>query len=139
MMARAGAALPRIPVATGQWRAYRAGVSFRRIFSLLVLFALVLAPAAMLGGAPAMAMDHHQATATSDDGSSTSSHPCSDQQAPSKKASHNCCVMGCVAIPAVGGELAVLTLPTSLRLALPKFWDPHGLAPEADPPPPRFS
>jgi hypothetical protein len=114
-------------------------VSFRRILSLLVLLALVLSPAPMLAGSPAKAMDQHEAMVMSDDPGTAPAHPCAGEQVPANKAAHDCCVMSCVAIPAVGGELALHLPPTSLRLALPEFWDPHGLAPEAEPPPPRFS
>ena len=145
-MAWTGTALPRVRVATGHGSAYRAPVSFRRILSMLLLVGLVLAPLGMMGGSPAMAMSGHSMGAMSDEQAKIVTPPChdkqskNDEQAPDTgQLSGNCCVMMCVAIQALGGQLAAPALPPQVRQALPLARDPHGVAPEADPPPPRFS
>ena len=144
-MARTLATLPEASVETRKPEAYLALVSFRRILSLLLLVGLVLAPLSMIGGHPAMAMGGkamvgmgHEQTA--------STPPCHGKQpqrgdhAPdTKQLPGNCCVMMCVAIPAVGGQLAAHMVPLEIRQALPPASAPRGLEPEADPPPPRFS
>jgi len=134
-----------VPVADPVGWAYPARVSFRRILSLLLLAALVLAPAGMMGGSAAMAMDGHAGAGMSHD-TATAANPChadqsqpGDQAPDTKQVPGSCCVMMCVAIPAVGGELAVHMLPRKMSQPLPLASDPHGLAPEAEPPPPRFS
>jgi hypothetical protein len=114
-------------------------MSFRPFLSLLVLFALALAPAPMSAGSPALATGHQDEMATSHHSPAASEHPCAGDQAPSNGVAHDCCVMSCGAIPAVGGGLAPVLAPPSLRQPLSLGWDAHGLAPEADPPPPRYS
>ena len=126
--------------------AYVALVS-RVILSFLLFIGLVLAPMALPDKSQAMAMAGADGTAVSHHETGIKAvHPCSDgqvpvdRQAPSKdEAPANCCVMTCVAIPALGASLADQALPAQIRLRLPRQSDPRGLAPEADPPPPRFS
>jgi hypothetical protein len=106
---------------------------------LLVLLGLVLAPTGIPNGAPVMAMTR-SAMAMSHPGAALASvHPCTQKQRPSDKASHDCCVMACVAIPAAGGELIAQMVPTALPPPLLRAGDPHGAGPEAETPPPRFS
>lgn len=143
-MARIVANLPDASVATRPSEAYLAPVSFRRILSLLLLVGLVLAPLSMMGAAPAMAMDGKAMAGMSHEAASTP--PChgkrpqrGDHAPDTKQLPGNCCVMMCVAIPAVGGQLAAHMMPPQIRQALPPARGPHGLEPEADPPPPRFS
>ena len=126
--------------------AYRQRVSIGRLFSLLVLVALVLGPLTMLGGSPAMAMDGHAMAAGGHHEMVKAATPChdagkqADEQKPdSRQMPDSCCVMMCAAIPAVGGELALHLVPQTKRQRLPRALGPHGLEPEADPPPPRFS
>ncbi|HEY5721681.1 MAG TPA: hypothetical protein VIT45_05115 [Allosphingosinicella sp.] len=121
-------------------------MSFRRLFSLVIAAALILAPATMMGGSPAMAMDGQDMAAMGDRHTASPPSPChddksqADDQAPdSKRVPGSCCVMTCVAIPAVGGELAVHLPPQRMNQPVPPASRPHGLEPEADPPPPRFS
>jgi hypothetical protein len=129
----------KLAVAPPARRSYLRAVSFRRILSLFLLIALVIAPASMLGGAPAMAADHHAAMGIAVTGAAPSAHPCADKHAPAKKSFDGCCVMTCVAIPAVGGMLPIHIMAPALIQPSPLAADPHGLNPEADPPPPRFS
>lgn len=113
-------------------------MSFGRILSLLVVLGLVVAPAGMAAGGPAMS-GHGAAMAMSHD-SMLPVHPCTDKQRPAdKKAPDACCVMMCIAIPAAGGALAVQSILPRERQPLPRLNGPPGLHPEADPPPPRFS
>ena len=133
-------------VAPGTTAAYRHRVSLRRLLSLLLFLALVLGPVAMLGGSPAMAMDGHAMAAGGNHEMVKAATPChdagrqGDEQAPdSRQMPNSCCVMMCAAIPAVGGELALHLIPPMVRQRIPRALGPHGLEPEADPPPPRFS
>ena len=134
-------------VASPSARAYLAPVSLRRILSLLLLVGLVLAPLGMFGGSPAMAMSGHAMSAQSHDAQSVGAAPChskkrqqGDGKAPdSKQVPGNCCVMMCSAIPAMSGQLAEHLAPQQILQPLPPASRPHGLKPEADPPPPRFS
>jgi hypothetical protein len=126
--------------------AYRRRVSIRRLVSLLLVLALVLGPAAMLGGSPAMAMGGNAAAAGGHHEMAKAATPCheagsqEDEQGPdSRQVPDSCCVMMCAAIPAVGGELPLQLLPPTARRRLPRALGPHGLEPEADPPPPRSS
>ena len=121
-------------------------MSFRRILSLLLLVGLVLAPLSMMSGAPAMAMDGKAMAGMNHEQLGTATPPChgkqskpGDEAPDGKQAPMNCCVMMCVAIPAVGGQLAAHMVPLEIRQPLPPVSGPHGLEPEADPPPPRFS
>ena len=121
-------------------------MSFRRILSLLLLVGLVLAPLSMIGGSSAMAMGGKAMTGMSHEQIAADTPPCHDKKsqrddnAPdTKQPPGNCCVMMCVAIPSVGGQLAAHLLPPQIRQPLPPASGPHGLEPEADPPPPRFS
>lgn len=119
-------------------------MSLRRIFSLLLLVSLVLAPLSMVGGSSAMAMGGPAMAAMSHADTALATPPChdstGDDEAPdTDQLSGNCCVMMCVAIPPIGGQLAAHVLPAQIRQFLPPARGPHGLEPEADPPPPRFS
>lgn len=145
-MARIVATLPDASVVTRTSGPYLALVSFRRILSLLLLVGLVLAPMSMMSGAPAMAMDGKAIAGMSHERLTTDTPPCHGKQSQSddnspdtKQAPTNCCVMMCAAIPAAGGQPTAHVLPLQVRQALPPARAPHGLEPEADPPPPRFS
>ena len=131
-------------VASLPGRAYLAPVSLGRILSLLLLVGLVLAPLGMIQ-APAMAMAGHAMTAPGHD-SEAAVAPChskrqkgDDQSSDSRQMPGNCCALMCTAIAAVGGQLAEHLPPRQILQPLPPASRPHGLDPEADPPPPRFS
>ena len=119
-------------------------VSLRRIFSLLLLVSFVLAPLSMVGGSSAMAMAGHAMAGMSHPETAQATPPChkskgGDEAPDIDQPTVNCCVMMCVAIPPIGGQLAAHVLPDQIRQSLPLAPGPHGLEPEADPPPPRFS
>ena len=134
-------------VASPPARAYLAPVSLRHILSLLLLVGLVLAPLGMFGGSPAMAMSVAEISAQGHSSHAAAVAPCHSKksvegngQAPdSKQLPGNCCVMMCSAIQAVSGQLAEHLEPQQILQPLPPSSRPHGLKPEADPPPPRFS
>lgn len=145
-VARKAAKPPEASVATRARGAYLAPVSLRRILSLLLLVSLALAPLSMIGGSAAMATGGQAMTGMSHEQDATGTPPCHGNQQQSdddatdtKQLPGNCCVMMCVAIPAVGGQLAEQLLQAQIRQPLPPARGPHGLEPEAEPPPPRLS
>lgn len=126
--------------------AYPRRVIVTRLLSLLALIALVIGPISMLGADPAGAMsDRAGAAATEESAAVETAHPChqdrssDDRQVPSDKAGGNCCVMSCVALPALEDGLAVQPPQVSIPVPMSRMRDPHGLRPEAEPPPPRYS
>lgn len=106
---------------------------FTRLFQILAFFALLLAPAGMLGSHAAMAMPHGPAVGTMDHGA--------DQQAPADK-DHQAmldCAIACTAIPAADPLFPaeqMVTSPALLMRPTPVF---DGSAPELATPPPRLS
>ena len=113
-------------------------MNLRPLLSLLVLVGLVLAPAGL--AAPAAAMARHQAMAMSHhDGAALADHPCADKRKPADQKAHGCCLMTCLGITVLDGELALRTILAGMRQPIPRMRDPHGLTPEAEPPPPRLS
>ncbi|MDP9413154.1 MAG: hypothetical protein M3Q08_03485 [Pseudomonadota bacterium] len=120
-------------VATPPPQSYLPIMRFNRLFSLLMLLALLLAPAAMLGNHAAMA-------APSQAKASTSGH-CSEQQQQegSQKESMIDCGIACTALPAYEPLLA----DKDVALAAAPEASPSllldGSRPEAATPPPRFS
>ena len=120
--------------------AYRAPVTVRDFLSLLVMLGLVLAPAGMAAPASAMAMAGHGTMAMSHDQAvAPADHPCADKQKPAGGEAHDCCVMTCLGISVLEGAFALQPMPAGMRQPIPRMRDPHGLTPEADPPPPRLS
>lgn len=104
-----------------------------RLFHILALFALLLAPAGMLGSHAAMAMPHG-ATAGSMD-------HCADQQAPVEEDRQAMldCAIACTAMPAdepLFGREQMMAPPALIMGSSPVF---DGSAPELATPPPRFS
>ena len=110
---------------------------------LLTLFALLLAPLPMLGGASAM-------TASPLAGASASSGHCAeaavpDDQAPDKSApakSLDClmnCMVLCSGMPSVSIQLAEPLPPAPLALTAAPSSLVRGLTPQAEPRPPQFS
>ena len=109
-------------------------VIVRRLLALLVLAGLVLAPLGMPGGSSAVAMSDHTMSAA--DGAD----PCAGHQDPNDgQAPDDCCVMACAAIAATGEELSFNAVGSGHHGPRPLARDPRGLAPEAEPPPPRRS
>lgn len=105
----------------------------RRLFQLLALLALLLAPAGMLGDHAAMAMPHGTATATM-------GH-CADRQAPADEDRQAMidCAIACAAMPAAGPFSAMapaLVSPAPLIGLAARF---DGTPPELATPPPRLS
>ena len=106
---------------------------FTRLFQILALFALLLAPAGMLGSHAAMAMPHEAAAGAMDH--------CADQQAPAEKNRQAMldCAIACTAMPAAEPLSAceqMLAPPALLMGPTPVF---DGSDPELATPPPRLS
>lgn len=104
-----------------------------RLFQILALFAVLLAPAGMLGSHAAMAMPHGAAASATDH--------CADQQAPAKEDRQAMldCAIACAAMPAADPLLAseqMVSSPALLMRRTPVF---NGSAPELATPPPRLS
>jgi hypothetical protein len=111
--------------------AYFTLMRFSRLLSILALFAVLLAPAGMLGNHAAMAMPAPQ---------SGSGH-CSEQQQPSGQDQQAMidCAIACTALPPhqpVSVESA-LDPAAAPEAAITLFTD--GATPETTTPPPRFS
>ena len=118
-----------------QWLrlAYFSAMRFTRLFQILALFALLLAPAGMLGSHAAMAMPHVAAAGTMDH--------CADQQSPGEEDRQAMldCAIACTAMPAAEplfGCEQMVAPPALLMGPTPVF---DGSAPELATPPPRFS
>ncbi len=106
---------------------------FMRLFQILALFALLLAPAGMLGSHAAMAMPHGAAAGTTDH--------CADRQAPAQEDRQATldCAIACTAMPAAEPLVACEQMAASPALLMgptPVF---DGSAPELATPPPRLS
>lgn len=106
---------------------------FTRLFQILALFALLLAPAGMLGSHAAMAMPHGAAAGTP--------NHCADQQAPAEEDRQAMldCAIACTAIPAadpLSPSEQMVSSPALLMGRTPAF---VGSAPELATPPPRLS
>ena len=104
-----------------------------RLFQILALFALLIAPAGMLGSHAAMAMPHGVAAAA------TTDH-CADQQVPAQEDRQAMldCAIACTAMPADETLLAPEQMVASpaLLIGASVFFD--GSAPELVTPPPRL-
>ena len=107
-------------------------MSFRRIFPLLAMLALLIAPFGRI--AAAEAMPHHGAEAIE-------SH-CAGSEAPdgdNKERTAIDCMVACAAMASAAElSLAPSPLPATILCALPNLTR-AGIQHEADPPPPRFS
>ena len=105
-----------------------------RLFSLMILLALLLAPVSMLGSHAAMAMPHGSAV--------TAMNPCDmPDTAPERDQNQAMidCAIACSAIPAAEALPGPKPgLAPFLFKAAPLLFM-HGTRPEADTPPPRFS
>ena len=106
---------------------------FTRLFQILALFALLLAPAGMLGSHAAMAMPHAAAAGKMDH--------CADQQAPAQEDRQAMldCAIACTAMPADQPSFALEQMAVSpvLLMGPIPFFD--GSSPELATPPPRLS
>jgi hypothetical protein len=106
----------------------------KRLFQLLLAFAMLLAPLTMVGGGAAMAMPHGPTPEMAMD-------HCAGMDAPSKDqpTADIDCMMTCAAVPPLVPRLeAQLIAPATLPHFAPAA-APRGLDPEAETPPPRFS
>lgn len=116
---------------------------FKHLIRLLTLFALLLAPLGMLGGAPAKA-------AMPSAGESAGSGHCAetaasheqapDEQAPAK--SLEClmdCMVLCSGMPSVSIQLVEPMLPAPMVMLAARSAPVRGLTPQAEPRPPQFS
>ena len=112
--------------------AYFRAMRFTRLFQILALFALLLAPAGMLGSHAAMAMPHGAAAGAMDH--------CADQRAPAEEDRQAMadCAIACTAMPAdepLFGREQMVASPALLIGPIPVF---DGSAPELVTPPPRL-
>lgn len=115
----------------------------KQLVRLLTLFALLLAPLGMLGGASAMA------AAPSADASAGSGH-CAEMaathdQAPDKRTpakSLEClmdCMVLCSGMPSVSVQLVEQMPPEPMAMLAARSAPVRGLTPQAEPRPPQFS
>ena len=113
--------------------AYFSAMRFTRLFQILALFALLLAPAGMLGSHAAMAMPHGTATGTMDH--------CADQQPPANddRQAMLDCAIACTAMPADEPLFSREHMVTSPALLMGPIAFFDGSAPELATPPPRLS
>ena len=113
--------------------AYFKQMNLGRLFQLLVLLALLLAPAGMLGSHAAMAMPHQAAASALDH--------CTKEQAPSgtDRQAMLDCALACTAMPAAAPQIArAVPVLQPLPVSVPEA-PIAGHRPEAATPPPRFS
>jgi hypothetical protein len=101
----------------------------------LTLIALLLAPLAMIGGAPATAHDrmaaagHHEDVQHDDMGSPAEAPPAAPVD----------CMLACAGLPAQGAAVALHREVPAIREPLALSAHLSGLQPEAATPPPRIS
>ena len=111
----------------------------KRLFQLLLAFAMLLAPLTMVGGGAAMAMPHGAAPEMAMDHCAGMDAPSKDQPSKDQPAADVDCLMTCAAVPPLVARLeAQLIAPAPLPPFVPAA-APRGLDPEAETPPPRFS
>ncbi len=120
-------------IACRRGRAYLQGVNLRLFLSFLVALAVALVPAGMPAAAATPA-GHHQAAANTGAGHCAEAPEPAKQQAPD-----DCCLMTCVALPPTGGTPLAAAIAPAPLLSIALAADFHGLDPEAETPPPRFS
>lgn len=115
----------------GGERPIGAGMTAHRLLGWLTLLALLAAPLAMIGGAPAMA--HVRPAAVGH---------CDDREMPAEappEAPVDCMIACAGCLPALGGTLAAQPRLAAAAEAAPLAFLLHGLHPEAAIPPPRSS
>lgn len=106
----------------------------KRLFRLLLVFAMLLAPLTMVGGGGAMAMNH-------DTGASMAMDHCAgmDQPSPDRPDVNIDCMMTCAAVPPLVPSVEAQAMaPAPIPHSAPATAR-HGLDPEAETPPPRVS
>ncbi|HEV2745988.1 MAG TPA: hypothetical protein VGW34_01655 [Allosphingosinicella sp.] len=106
---------------------------FRAAIAFCIALALLLVPAGMTGGGTAMAAGHDMAAAAAME------HCADEQMPPQDEAPDTCCVVTCVAIAAIGGEMGLIGVVPTAKPWSPLAVRPDGLDPAADTPPPRVS
>jgi len=88
--------------------------------------------AAGMPAAAVMPAGHHEAAA--------GAGHCAEAPKPAKQqAPDDCCLMSCVALPPTGGTPVAAAIAPAPLLSIALAADFHGLDPEAETPPPRFS
>ena len=108
----------------------------RRILPLLTLIALLLAPFGRMATVEAAVMPHHAALAAPPEGCADA--PAPDQDRGGDESAIDCFTACAVMTPGDAPALAVaLAAALPARPATPR--DFAGIAPEAEPPPPRVS
>jgi hypothetical protein len=111
-----------------------------RFIRVLMLLALLLAPAGMAGRHAAMATPAAPAAAEAGHCAETGMRhgaPAAPEQGMASGAID--CLIACACVPPVGGALAEAALPTPLPPSNGRSLMPAGRNPAADPPPPRYS
>ncbi len=114
--------------------AYLSAMPFSRLFHILFMLALLLAPAGMLGSHAAMAMPHQPAAAGMD-------HCDRQQNAPADEQRQSMidCAIACTALPAAAPAVqpeSAFAATFPVMIGLPSL---HGSRPETATPPPRSS
>lgn len=111
----------------------------KHLTRFLTLLALLLAPFGMAGGHAATAQTQHS-QAQASGGHCADSAKAADE-APGKPGpvKNIDCMMACSCMPPVGAQLVAPPLPVTAPEAAPLDLLSHGLAPQAELPPPRLS
>lgn len=135
-------------IAVGRRRAYVRSMPVSRILRILTLLAVLLSPLAMVH-APATAASgpaaetvaaHHAASMLASAEAGTGDHcPDRDGDPASGRSAALDCAIACAALPATIDRLTLPPRLPALPAATPPCAGVHGLAPEADTPPPRLS
>jgi hypothetical protein len=113
-----------------------------RFIRMLMLLALLLAPAGMAGRHAAMAAPAAAAAMGSGHCAETGMRhdaPAAPEQGQGLPSAAIDCLIACACVPPVGGALAEAVAPAPLPHASGRSLMPAGRNPAADPPPPRYS
>lgn len=132
-----------LEVASARYTAYLDRMSLTRLLRLLAIFAVILSPLSMATSHAAMASPAASASMADHMAAATPIGHCADMAGQEDKggapAPNIDCLIACSALPTLAFEVQVHPVfasfvePAALVAAL------HGLHPESDPPPPRFS
>lgn len=116
-------------------------MSLTRLWRILTIFALLVAPLGMLSGHAAMAMPGPAATAMEHEAMTSSGGHCADQdrQSGQQRGSSIDCMIACSALPSAAFQVADQTATHTPAPTPALASSLRGRHPESDPPPPRLS
>jgi hypothetical protein len=132
-------------IASRSRQPYAPAMAPRRLFRLLAMLALLLAPLGMRSGDSAMAMPVAADAAMDLEQASSPSAHCAEMASESRdddggSSSGDCltdCAVACSAIPALGSALAERPMAPAIAQPLLRAGRVRGLHPESADPPPR--